>query len=250
MKLSTGVVCCLLLLSSGAKSAENIQSYFALKRAERSLKQGDGARALELYFKALIKNPTSPKIYFNLGAALAAQGRFDEAAWAYETSLKLDPDQETKFSAQFNLGELLGRQKKIDEALIWYQAALRTSPESMETKTNIELLMRNQQGGGSGKGDQSSKGNDQDQKKDQKNNENKNENEKNERDKENDKEKDPEKKPKNLSPGDRSPKPFKSENLTPENVNQILNEIKQQEQKIRSEFQNKGKKQSPQGKDW
>lgn len=59
----------------------------------------------------------------------------------------------TLFASLFNQGQLLARENKIDEALNKYQEALALNSESIEVKTNIELLMQQKQGGGQGEGD-------------------------------------------------------------------------------------------------
>jgi len=143
---------------------------------------------------------------------------------------------EHRFSVLFNLAGVLGKQQKIGEALEAYQECLGMAPESKEVKTNIELLW---QGGGGGGGQDKKDDKDKDgkDKKDPKDGEQK------------DKQEQPDK-PEDKKDQKKQPKPFESQELTPQDVKKILDEIKNQEQTIRAqEYERKGKEQGN-SKDW
>lgn len=125
---------------------------------------------------------------------------------------------------------------QIEAALQNYQNALELRPDSVEVKTNIELLW---QGGGQGKG----KGEGKD-KKDDPNGKEKGEGEgkgKDKRDQSKDQQYENSKPTKQKLGGG---------SLTKEQIQAILEELKNQEQKIRAEENEQGLKEAPNGKDW
>ena len=73
-----------------------------------------------------------------------------------------------------NVTQIIGKTplvhlKKIPEALEQYQAALEINPTSSEVKTNIELLIQQQNQGGQGENDQEKKDDKNDDKKNDQN---------------------------------------------------------------------------------
>jgi hypothetical protein len=160
--------------------------------------------------------------------------------------LKYGNDPQVQYVGNFNLAEINGRDKKVPEALAYYQAALEMKPDSMEAKTNIELLISQQQSGGEGK----DKKDDQDKKKDDKDKKDGKSDDKDKKDDKEDKDKKDDKQPKQYGKNRPQPQKFKSEELRQDDVNKILGEIRQQEQKIRQEYNKKVIKEQPNGKDW
>jgi len=216
------------------------------------LKAQNFSAAQERFIQALGKMPTMAGIHVNLGLAFEGLQQVEKAQASFETAVKLATDDQTKFIAEFNLGELFGKAKKIDEALAAYQAALTLNPASRETKVNIELLIQDQDK--NGKGDSKDQDKDKD-KKDQKNQDQKNDPKKDPKDGKDDKDDKDNKdkdgdKPKQYEKNKPQPKPFKSEELSQGDVNKILGELKQQEQKIRAEFNRREAKEKPRDKDW
>lgn len=202
------------------------------------------AEAQSKFVETLQWAPVEAAVHLNLGLAFAAQGQPEKAQQSYLTAAKLAQDPKVKFMALFNLGELAQKAKKKNEALYYYQEALNLNPASKETKINIELLTQNQQGGGG-----SGENQEQDQNKDQKDGDQKDEKkqDKKDQDKDGDQKKD---KPPKYGQGKQQPQKFKSGELSQDDVNKILGEIKQQEQKIRAEFNKTDRQESPNGKDW
>lgn len=204
--------------------------------------------AVEKFAAALGLNPYSAEVQINFAIALEYLGKTEEALRALQSSAKISDNPEVKFISEYNQGVLLSKGEDKEQALSHYQNALDILPDSFETKVNIELLTA--ENDGKGKGDKQ----DKDQK-DQKDNQDKKDkgdgkdNEKDQKDK--DKGEDPkEDQPKKYGKNNPQPKPFKSEELTQGDVNKILNELRQQEQKIRAEFNKKIIKEKPRDKDW
>jgi Ca-activated chloride channel homolog len=201
-------------------------------------------RTFEAYKKFLDIVEDFPKLsltHFNLGTTFDKNEDGPKAEAEYLTAINLNTDPVSVFSANFNLAIRRTKEKKINEALERYQAALKIIPDSKEVKTNIELLFKSQSGGG--EGDSNS---DQDQKGD--------------KDKRDQKPKDggkDQKDQKNNSnqPYDQNrkkmPKPFKSEELSKQDMERILEELKRQENQIRGRMHQENKsEEKPVEKDW
>lgn len=198
--------------------------------------------AFKDFAKALGKDPFNPIFRFNLGESFYSVGEHEKALKQHE-SVGDDPkvDPELRFQSLFNAGNIALEKKDVAKALEYYQKALEIKPDSLETKTNIELAFKQGGGGGGGgkdqqkqqqnkKGDQQNQG---DGKKDQKGGG----------------QKDSQKKKKGPRP---TPQPFKSKELTQRDVRQILEELKRQEEAIRSKQDKKNQKSRERNieKDW
>jgi tetratricopeptide (TPR) repeat protein len=96
----------------------------ALEESRGLLDQvGDGAESTDFY---------------NLGLALQRLGSLDEAANAYRTALKLDPDH---VATHVNLGALLARQGHRDEALPLLERAVELAPQNAAAQQNLGLVL-------------------------------------------------------------------------------------------------------------
>ena len=223
----------------------------------KQLKAQNLPAAADKYIEALRFNPFLPELHSNLGLTFEAQQQAEKAQQSYTEAGRLADlvkDPEMQFVSRFNQAQLLGKAKKVDEAIALYQEALDIIPSSKEAKTNIELLVQQQQGGG-GKGQdqkdqqQGGQGNQQQQNKDQKdkkdNKDNKNQDQKDQD------QKDGEKKDKQYQGSPKyKPRPFNGKELSEGDVKKILGEIKQQEGKIRADYNRKEVKEQPRDKDW
>jgi tetratricopeptide (TPR) repeat protein len=226
-------------------------------KASKTIKEKSIDETQGSYLKALELEPLLPAVHSNLGSTYDVLKDPDKAMKLYKnaeefTKSELDKKHQdpltgpwelnslytTLFASQFNQGQLLARENKIDEALEKYQAALEINPNSVEVKTNIELLFQKQQGQGQGEGDSKSKDPNKD-----------------------DKGKDPNKDPKDDEKEGNQPKNFTSSpkykprdfkgDLTKENVQKIFGEISQQEKKMRAQFSKQNQtKEAPREKDW
>lgn len=208
--------------------------------------------AYDRFNDAMADLPFAPEVHYNLGNSFFDNKEFEKALSEYRQSIKYSGTEglskgrktaveETRFRALFNSGVTLSELKRYDEAIEAYQQALDIKPDSIETKTNIELLTQMQDGQG---------GEGQDQKdKNQQDKGDKNKDQKGEGDK--DKEKDQQQPKQNQGQKPKpSPRPFKSEELTQQDVGRILEELKRQEDQIRAKMQREGAKDAPRDKDW
>lgn len=208
-------------------------------------KNNDGVKKLEQdmnldahnqFIGALSEDPFMAEIHINLGLTFEKNKEPEKALSEYVLALEGAKTPATAFYASFNAARVLGEMQKYGEALSLYQSALEIRPESLEVKTNIELLIQQmqqqqQQGGGGGKDDK-------DKKKDEK------------KDNKSDDDQDGDREGERINRREQEPKPFESQHLTKQDVDKILEELKNQEQKIRMQQNQKSGKETPHEKDW
>ncbi|PWU14804.1 MAG: hypothetical protein C5B49_12620 [Bdellovibrio sp.] len=218
-----------------------VSSFWGNELALASFKNNDYSLAQSRWSEASAEDPQNFPLIFNLGLGYQALGHGEDAKKSYQVIFN-HPRAPAflAFGGHFNQGVLHQSEKDVDQALRQYQAALDIQPDSKETKINIELMMQQQkqdQKGQSGKDGKNSQDN-KDPSKDQKEGD----------DKDQDKKKD---QPKKYADQPKpQPRPFKSEQLDQKDVNKILAEIRQQEQKIRGEYNRREVKEQPRDKDW
>lgn len=215
------------------------------------LKNNDGVRkfeekksleAFDRFNDALAEAPFSPEVHYNIATTFLNNKEYEKAVSEYRQAIDNSKGssaraKETRFRSRFNMAVALTELKKIDEALEAYQQALAENPDSKEAKTNIELLTA--AGGGGGEGDDQKQKQDKGDKKD------------NQQGKGKDEDKDKKQQPQNDQPKQKpTPKPFKSEELSQQDVGKILEELKRQEEQIRARMQNDKVKDGAPGKDW
>lgn len=235
-------------------SAQNLELIYQNNKAVGAFQAEKKMDAYEQFLETLLINPYDPVVQFNVGSALNALGEEEKSEKLYK-QLLVDVDQrlqkglpsseqqqwlKVKFAILYNLGVLYQGQKNIDSALEFYQKALELLPDSKEVKTNIEMLISS---GGGGKG----QGQDKDQK---------NQDQQGEGDSQQDQDgegKQDQKQQQGKSPKDqqqKGKKEFDQSQMSMEDLKRIMEELKQQEQGIRSKVQRKGTKSEPKDKQW
>ena len=93
------------------------------------------------YRRAIELRPDYPQARNNLGVALGAQGRLDEAVAAYRRALQLYPNDAEIHN---NLGVALARQAQLDEAVAEYRRAIQLQPGLVEAHDNLATALKNQ----------------------------------------------------------------------------------------------------------
>jgi Ca-activated chloride channel homolog len=193
------------------------------------------------FLRALEQDPYNPDLHMNLGLTFEMNEEYEKAEKAYLSAEQLaGEDKARQFLALFNMAGVRAKKEDVDGALQAYQAALEIEPESLEVKTNIELLFQQQQGKGKSNQDKKNgKGkDDKDQSKDQ-----------NQDDKDKNKDKD-QNKDKQYEQPKKQPQSFQSKDLSKDDVRKILDEIQSQEKSIRAKELDKGAKERKNDKDW
>ena len=205
--------------------------------AVRMQAQEKKTESFDEFAQLLAKEPFNPVFEFNMGTGFLSIGDVEKARKILKKQVEIQGlDPQIAFFANYNLGVLAGAEQNIDEALKYYQKALEYVPDSLEVKTNIELLIQNgqgqknqkQQGKGKSKDDQKQSGDPQDQ------------------DKKDGEEEEPE--PQEFTNKEQKGKP--KPKMSPEDVKKILEELKKQEQRIRAKHDRKGKKEKTRDKNW
>ena len=82
--------------------------------------------------------PNSFEALNNLGATLAARGRFDEAIESYRKAIRIDPN---NFEAQYNLGTALAARGQFDEAIENYRKAIQINSTHPETFFHLGMTL-------------------------------------------------------------------------------------------------------------
>lgn len=259
--------------AAGAAGGSDPRAYLDNRAGISSFGAQRFPEATNDFAEALRREPLAGELHYNLGLVFLQRQENDKARESFRLALEHARDDETRFRARFNLGVILGAEKKYEAALEQYQEALFFHPDSFETKINIELLVaqkdqQDQKDKDQKEKDQKEKDQQDPKQKDQQDPKKKDQDkkdgkgEKDPKDQKDDKDKgkgqqeksEPDKgKDQQKKPGEyEKPKPqeFKSQELTPGDVNKILDEIKQQEQRIRADYQRKETKERPREKPW
>ena len=257
MNKPTALILVTLALSGCGPGRPHLRTLELNREGNEALQGQTYPTAMGKYLEALRYDPFAGALHLNLGLSFEGQQQADNALQSYkeaEVLAEKEGNKELQFMALFNRAQLLGKAKKVDEALELYQKALDIVPTSNEAKTNIELLIQSQQGGGGGEGqdqkdqqdqkqDQKQGGQGQDQK-DQKDQKKPQDSDKDKEQKEQPKEGQKQQSPKY------KPRPFQGQELSEGDVKKILGELKQQEERIRAEYNRKEVKEQPRDKDW
>lgn len=83
------------------------------------------------------KSPNKARGHLNLGIALGKEGRLEEAAREFETTLNLNPNQA---KAHNGLGMIYNDQGRLDDAIKEYQTALTINPKDANVHMNLGFV--------------------------------------------------------------------------------------------------------------
>jgi tetratricopeptide (TPR) repeat protein len=214
--------------------AQSPQSVFNNNRAKELFQNDKTFEAKQIIQNEVIQNPNSPELKYNFGKIFEKTNEVENSIREYLSAAKTSKNPELQFQALFNAAKLYADKKDIQNGLKYYQMALDLKPDSVEVKTNIELLV---QSGGGGEGQNNQQQDPQSDNKDQK-------------------QRGEQKGPQQPSQAGQQqkqrqqPKPFKSQDLTEQDVRRILEELKRQEDQIRKKLNKQKTQESPIGKDW
>ena len=243
------------------------------RQAKKDAAAKKAEEAMSAYYKILESDPELPEVHSNIGVLFLQNKKNEEATKSLLQALKLAVDHKdlaAQFHAHYNLGVLYGAEKKIPEALEQYQAALEILPTSKETKHNIELLIQSGSDDSKDGENKDSDKKDKDGKSDDKSKDGKDQKDQKDKDKDKDKDKEQDKKDKDKDDKDKKdgkdekdkkppdakgspkykPRPFQGDQLSEGDVKKIFGDFKNQEQKIRANFEKKERKENKNEKDW
>ncbi len=91
------------------------------------------------YRDALIENPESSIVNFNIGDVQYKKRNFEEAAKSYEKSTSSE-DIIVQSKSYYNIGNTLYKMGKLPESILAYKKALELNPEDEDAKYNLEYV--------------------------------------------------------------------------------------------------------------
>jgi tetratricopeptide (TPR) repeat protein len=98
-------------------------------------------QAVDHYRAAIALAPDFPPPYNNLGTALRAKGQLTEAVKTYQEALRVRPEYP---EAQYNLANALVEAGRPAEAIDHFRTALRTLPASVDVHNNLGIALMDQ----------------------------------------------------------------------------------------------------------
>lgn len=111
----------------------------ALTLAARTYARNDDYRTAEAIWRATVQSrPENSRARNNLGNALEALGRSQEAVAQFREAIRLRPDYA---DAHYDLGNSLWRMGRSEEALAEYEEALRIKPNDTDALCNLSVAL-------------------------------------------------------------------------------------------------------------
>jgi Ca-activated chloride channel homolog len=123
-----------------------------LERGNRMYREGRYDEAVHAYQRVLEAGKATPQLHYNLGTALLALGRYDDAGQHFRAALD-DVDPELRQRAFYNMGnrflqearaevDLPRQGQLLDAAIEAYRRTLRLAPGDTRAKWNLEMALR------------------------------------------------------------------------------------------------------------
>lgn len=111
------------------------------KKGNEAYENADYPLAEELYRAALDDEPENAQIYFNLGNALAKQGKVEEAIQMYLQYSSMVESPEEKAQAEYNIGTVLSESQQWKPAVQHLRNSLKYNPSDLEARHNFEKAL-------------------------------------------------------------------------------------------------------------
>ncbi len=229
-------------------SAEDVRGVYRTSQGIEDLQKEKLNEGHGHLLAATVYDPLSAKTHFNLGNSFLLREEFGKAFKAFRTARSLAKNNpQLQFQSYFNMAVAATGLKDLNLALSSYQAALEIQPESIEVKTNIELLLKGDGGGGEGNPENKDKSSNQQQNEQQQKDQEKQDQQK---DPQEEKDANDPKQEKDKPKPQPTPAKYKEIDLKEHEVQMLLEELKRQEEQIRAKFEEKKTKGKTNGKDW
>jgi len=143
-RAGTRVASLLALATLLAASRAHADVGASMRRGLALENQGKYADAAKAYQEALVLEPDNVRIRYDLGRALHEQGQFPEAADHFQLGI-LSKNKTFRAHALYNLANTQFRQKQLDEAIATYTMALLQDPRDLDAKENLEYCLKMKQ---------------------------------------------------------------------------------------------------------
>jgi tetratricopeptide (TPR) repeat protein len=99
---------------------------------------GKNEEAISHYKMAIKTNPAHDLPYYNMGVALSGKKKNDEAIFHYKLAIKLNPD---FTNAHYNLGIILLQRGAMKEAVYHFREAVRLRPEFVKARDYLKFAL-------------------------------------------------------------------------------------------------------------
>lgn len=129
---SIGLILCLGFTTAQASWRSKVRA------GDKLYEEGHYDDALVKYLEALNDKGDSTLVSFELGNVYQAQEKFDDAGRSFLPSLT-SPDSSLRANALYNLGNALFGQQKYQEAAEAYKSALKLQPRQIDYLHNLQL---------------------------------------------------------------------------------------------------------------
>ena len=156
---------CILLIFSALPLAAQVDRK-EVRAGNRKFRKGDWAQAELDYRKAVLKDSLSVAGEYDLASSLYRQGNYEEAATALGRADQQAADSPHAASYYYNEGDVALQRKDYSAAVKAFRQSLLVNPGDMDAKENYiyaKEMLKNQQGGGGGEGQQDQQNQDQQQ---------------------------------------------------------------------------------------
>lgn len=137
--LWVGLLAGLPLTSFSQVFTPKVKTY--TREGNKAYEAGSFVDAEVAYKKALNEEAADFKARFNLGNALFAQDRFDDAIKEYQQAAGLGKDKLSQALAYHNLGSTFLEKKDYKKAIKAYKDALRRNPSDQDTRYNLAYAL-------------------------------------------------------------------------------------------------------------
>lgn len=111
------------------------------KKGNEAYEKGEYEEAENLYRASLEVDPENAQVLFNLGNALAKQGKTEEAIQTYMEYRSLAESPEDKSKAEYNIGSVLAEGEQWKPAAQHFRNALKLNPADNDARHNYERAL-------------------------------------------------------------------------------------------------------------
>jgi tetratricopeptide (TPR) repeat protein len=129
-----------LCLCCGASMAQNANP--DIRKGNKQFEKEDYTQAEIDYRKGIQTDKKSVESHYNLGNSLYMQGKYQEAAAAFQQAAQLTQDKEKKASAFHNLGNALYKAEDYGNSVQAYKESLKQNPKDEQTRFNLALAQQ------------------------------------------------------------------------------------------------------------
>jgi tetratricopeptide (TPR) repeat protein len=105
--------------------------------------EGKNEEAMYHYKMAIKIKPAQPLVHYNLGVALFSDGKNDEAISHYKMAIRLNPN---FTNAHYNLGIVLIQKGAMKEAVHYFRKTVRLRPEFVKARDYLKFALLQSQG--------------------------------------------------------------------------------------------------------